>query len=263
MTGAPLETLLRRDRAIVLAALAAVTALAWAYLAWSGGQHGTDGAMAGMDMASPGLVAWSAADFLLMFLMWAVMMIGMMTPSVAPMLLIYSRVARHANQRAQPFAATGWFAAGYLLAWAVFAAAATLLQWLLERAALMTPAMALASKPLGGALLVAAGLYQWTPLKDACLGQCRSPFQFIQSRGGFRSDRRGSIRLGLEHGAFCIGCCWALTLLLFLFGVMNLLWIAALAALVLVEKAFRGGRYVARASGVLFIVAGIALIAAS
>jgi predicted metal-binding membrane protein len=260
VTHAPLETLLRRDRAVVLAALAAVALVAWVYLAWTSAHQSSAGGMIGMDMASPELGGWSAADVLLTFLMWAIMMIGMMTPSVAPMLLIYARVARHANERAQPFASTGWFAAGYLLAWVIFAAAATLLQWLLNQAALMTPAMALASEPLGGALLVAAGLYQWTPFKDACLGQCRSPFQFIQSRGGFRSDRGGSIRLGLEHGAFCIGCCWALMLLLFLVGVMNLLWIAALAALVLVEKAFRGGRYVARATGIMFIVAGSALI---
>jgi len=197
-----------------------------------------------------------------MFLMWTVMMVGMMTPSVAPMLLLYSRVARHADERAQPFAPTGWFAAGYLLAWVMFSAAATLLQWLLEQGALMTPAMALASRPMAAAVLVAAGVYQWTPFKDACLGQCRAPFQFIQSRGGFRSDRRGSLRLGVEHGAFCIGCCWMLMLLLFLVGVMNLLWIAALAALVLGEKAFRGGRHLARAAGVVFILAGIGLIAA-
>lgn len=263
-SGAPLEKLLRRDRTVVLAALTGVVAIAWSYLIWSGEQAGSDsqaGPMAGMDMAAPHLGAWSAGYALLMFGMWAVMMVGMMTPSVAPMLLIYARVARQANERQQPFPPTGWFAAGYLLAWVLFAAAATLLQWLLEQTALMGPEMALVSRPVAAALLIGAGLYQWTPLKDACLGQCRSPFQFIQSRGGFRSDRKGSLRLGLEHGAFCIGCCWVLMLLLFLFGVMNLLWIAALAALVLVEKLVPVGRYIARAAGVAFVVSGVGILA--
>lgn len=275
MTGTGLERLLRRDRIVVLAALAGIVVLAWLYLAWLG-PHGAgvdpggtdhDG-MAGMGMGpagapelSAGLSPWSGADFLLMFSMWAVMMVGMMTPSVAPMLLIYARVARHADGRGKPFAPTGWFAFGYLLAWVAFAILATSLQWLLERAALLTPAMTIAAAPLGGALLVAAGVYQWTPVKDACLGRCRSPLQFIQAHGGFRPERRASLLLGLKHGGYCIGCCWALMLLLFLGGVMNFLWITALAILVLAEKLLPGGRLLPRAAGAAFILAGLALIA--
>lgn len=277
MTEGSLERVLRRDRAIVLAALLAVLVLAWIYLASSGAHWMADdpahsaGAMTGMDAASsaelpngaPELGAhfapWSAADFLLMFLMWAVMMVGMMTPSVAPMLLIYARVARHSDRGARPFAPVGWFAGGYLLAWFGFAALATSLQWLLEQAALLTPSMAAADRILGGILLIGAGIYQWTPLKEACLGQCRSPFRFIQSNGGFRGDPGGSVLLGLRHGAFCIGCCWALMLLLFLGGVMNLLWIAFLAATVLAEKVLPAGRHLARAIGAAFILAGLGL----
>src|SRR5688572_5937588 len=128
---------------------------------------------------STGFGAWSGTDFLLMALMWAVMMVGMMTPSAAPMILIYARVARQANERGHAFAASGWFASGYLLAWSGFALLATALQWLLETSALMTPAMRIADTMLAGSLLVAAGLYQWTPLKRACLGRCRSPMHFI------------------------------------------------------------------------------------
>jgi len=255
VTGATLEALLRRDRAVVLTALAIILLLAWLHLIGMA-EPAPGAAMGGMGPAQ-----WSAADFLTMLAMWAAMMVGMMTPSVAPMLLLYARVARSAGERGQPFAATGWFALGYLLAWSAFALLATGAQWLMEQAALMTPAMAIADRQIGGALLVAAGAYQWTPAKDACLGRCRSPLQFIQSHGGFRPERHASLLLGLKHGAWCIGCCWALMLLLFLGGVMNLLWIAALAAIVLAEKVVPGGRVLARAVGAAFILAGAALLA--
>ncbi len=264
MTGGRLETLLRRDRAIVLAALAAIAVLAWIYLLSLRAGASGDGAMAGMEMhpaAGAELGPWSTADFLLMLAMWAAMMVGMMTPSVAPMLLIYARVARSAEASGQPLAATGWFALGYLLAWSAFAVLATLSQWLLEQAAMMNPMMAIADRRLAGALLLAAGAYQWTPVKNACLGRCRSPLQFIQSYGGFRRERHAALLLGLRHGLYCIGCCWALMLLLFLGGVMNLLWIAALSAFVLAEKLLPGGRSFAVASGAAFIAAGAALLA--
>ena len=264
MTGGRLERLLRRDRAIVLAALAAIVLLAWIYLLSGARTAGPDhGAMAGMDMgaaADTRMAPWSASDFLLMLAMWAAMMVGMMVPSVAPMLLIYARVARSAEERGQPFAATGWFALGYLIAWSAFALLATSSQWLLEQAAMMTPTMAIADRRIAGALLVAAGAYQWTPVKNACLGRCRSPLQFIQSEGGFRRERSASLLLGLKHGLYCIGCCWALMLLLFFGGVMNLLWIAALAAIVLAEKLLPGGPVLAKASGAIFLLAGAVLL---
>jgi predicted metal-binding membrane protein len=257
VTGGQLERLLRRDRAIVLAALAATLLLAWLYLLMSAAPaHGPGRDAMGMEMGAP----WLAADFLLMLAMWAAMMVGMMVPSVAPMLLLYARVARSAEERGQPFAATGWFACGYLAAWSAFALLATCSQWLLDQAALMTPRMAIADRGIAAALLVAAGLYQWTPAKNACLGRCRSPLQFIQSQGGFRRERGASLVLGLKHGAFCIGCCWALMLLLFLGGVMNPLWIAGLAAIVLAEKVVPGGALLARVSGAVFVVAGAAML---
>ena len=267
-----LETLLRRDRAILLAALAAIVLLACVYLIGFGAMPaGSEGQAMGAKMAGSGsahprsiaaaVAPWSAADFLVMLLMWTAMMLGMMTPSAAPMILLYARVGRQAAGSASPLAPAGWFAGGYLLAWTGFAAVATTLQWLLERAMLLTPTMAAASPALGGALLIAAGIYQWTPLKDSCLRQCRAPFQFIQRHGGFQRDRRGALILGLRHGAYCIGCCWGLMLLLFAGGVMNLLWIAALAVLVLAEKSLRVGRKLGRGAGVVLIAAGLAVAA--
>jgi predicted metal-binding membrane protein len=195
-----------------------------------------------------------------MFAMWAVMMVGMMIPSAAPMILIYTRVARQAQGRGAVFASAGWFAAGYLLAWTGFALIATLLQWGLERALLLTPMMASATPAFSGLLLIGAGLYQWTPLKRACLSQCQSPLLFIQRHGGFRGERGAAIALGLKHGAFCIGCCWALMVLLFVGGVMNLLWIAALGALVLAEKLVPG-RWLQQVAGVVMVVVGMLMLA--
>ena len=195
MNRTGLEQLLRRDRAIVAAALVAIVALAWIYvLRLAAGMD-----MGGMDMTgfrmisagfemvmTPATSPWSATEFALTFAMWAVMMIGMMTPSAAPMILIYARAGSMASAAGRPLAATGWFVAAYLVVWTGFALAATTAQWALDRLALLDPAMASASELLGGALLVVAGLYQWTPLKHACLSKCQSPLQFIQRHGGFR-----------------------------------------------------------------------------
>jgi len=171
------EAVLRRDRAIVIAALAIITTLAWADIIWLA----DDMAMGGMDMTGfrmipagqglmmPASAPWQPIEFAYVFAMWAVMMIGMMTPSVAPMILIYARVGRQAVSSGHPFAASGWVACGYLTAWLGFSLAATSAQWVLERAALLTPMMESASAVLGGTVLIAAGIYQWTPVKEACL----------------------------------------------------------------------------------------------
>jgi predicted metal-binding membrane protein len=155
-----------------------------------------------------------------------------------------------------------WFAGGYLLAWSAFSLAATTVQWALERAALLTPMMESASRLLGGIVLIVAGLYQWTPLKDACLSNCQAPLAFIMRYGGFRAEPAGALALGLRHGLYCVGCCWALMALLFVGGVMNLLWIAALAILVLLEKVTPSGRIIARLAGLGLIACGIWLLTA-
>lgn len=269
MSGSAVEVVLRRDRVVVLAALVLITALAWADLAFlskdmaMGGMDMTGYRMipAGRDLMMPATEPWKPIEFGYVFAMWAVMMIGMMTPSVAPMILLYARVGRQATSSGKPFAAAAWFAGGYLLAWTAFSLVATSLQWALERASLLTPMMESAGNVLGGVILVVAGLYQWTPVKHACLINCQSPLAFMMRHGGFRGDPGGALLLGSRHGLYCIGCCWALMALLFVGGIMNLLWIAALAFLVLLEKALPSGRLIPRLSGIIFVAIGGWLLA--
>jgi predicted metal-binding membrane protein len=269
MTVGTLETVLRRDRLIVASALGAVVALSWAYVLWLAADMDMDGmnmsgfrmVPAGVGMMAPAAAPWSAVEFAFVFVMWAVMMVGMMAPSAAPMILMYARAARQEKNAGKPFAATGWFAAGYFLAWAGFSLAATAVQWVLEREALLDERMASASALLGAVVLIVAGIYQWTPIKSACLAQCQTPFRFLVSHGGFRSSVSGCLRLGMLHGTYCLGCCWMLMALLFVVGVMNVLWIALLALLVLLEKVTPWGRWVARVAGVVSVAAGIWMMA--
>ena len=263
MSEAAIEAMLRRDRAIVAAALVILTALAWAYVWWLAADMDMSGMdMSGFRMIPAGTTApWNAMEFALVFAMWAVMMIGMMTPSATPMILIYARVGRQAARQGTPLAASCYFAGGYLLTWIGFALVASSAQWALERAALLTPMMAGASDMFSGTVLIAAGVYQWTPLKDACLRQCQSPLLFIQRHGGFRSDLLGTLALGARHGAYCIGCCWVLMALLFVGGVMNVLWIAAIAILVLAEKVIPAGRVISRIAGAGLFAGGAWLLA--
>lgn len=242
----PLEVLLRRDRWFVVAGLAGATSIAWAYLALMA---------ADMDgMAMPAMTVWSLLDAWLMIVMWAVMMVGMMLPSAAPMILLYAAVSRKQRDRGRVFAPTGAFAAGYLIVWTAFSLTATTLQWALEQAALLSPMMVSASPWLGGGLLIAAGLYQWTPAKQACLRRCRAPTEFLARI--WRNGTGGAIVMGVHHGAYCVGCCWALMGLLFVLGVMNLLWVAVITAFVLIEKIAPGGHRLARVAGTLFVASG-------
>lgn len=238
MTG-PAEAILRRQRGVTLAGLLVVTALAWAWLA-SG---------AGMGMA----MAWTVERIFLTLSMWWVMMIAMMVPAAAPVVLLYARAAPQPHSLA--------FLAGYLLCWLAFSIAAVALQFALEEAGRLTPmGMALSSPWFAGGLLIAAGLYQFSPLKSTCLAHCRSPVRWLSSH--YRPGAGGALRMGLSHGAFCVGCCWLLMLLLFVVGVMNLAWVAALTLVVAAEKLLPGGAWIARISGVAMIGWGIALFVA-
>ena len=251
-----LEIVLKRDRAVVLAGIVGIVALAWAYmfyLAW--GMKDMD---MGTGMAMPQVQPWGAVDFALMFIMWAVMMVAMMVPTAAPMILVFVTVNRRRREQQRPFTSTGIFLLGYLVVWTGFAVLATLAQWGLHTAALLSPMMGSASPTVGGALLVAAGIFQWTPLKYSCLKHCRTPLGFLMSE--WREGRDGSLVMGLRHGLFCLGCCWILMSLLFVLGVMNLLWIAALAGFVLVEKVAPAGQWVSRLSGLVLIIWGAWII---
>lgn len=254
-----LESLLRRDKALVLVALAAITLLAWAYLFYlAPGMSRMDsvGELGGMATAQMS-VGFGPVDFGLMFLMWAVMMVGMMVPSAAPMILAFAGINRRRRQQGNPYVPTVVFLSGYLLVWAGFSVAATLFQFALIFAILGYHILA-AGPVIGGALLLAAGAFQLSPIKAACLRHCRTPMGFITN--DWREGSRGALLMGLHHGAYCLGCCWALMGLLFLLGLMNLLWIAALAAVVLVEKVAPAGAWMSRLLGLAFLVWGAWLL---
>jgi predicted metal-binding membrane protein len=243
---------LRRDRAVALAGLAGVAVLAWIYVIRMADvpAHAAM-AMPGMDDGGRAGLAWLVG-------MWAVMMIAMMLPSAAPTILLFATVSRRRRLQGVPGTSVAIFTLGYLLVWTAYAAGAATLQWLLHRAALLSPAMASASPLLGGGLLVAAGVYQWMPLKAACLSHCRSPLGFFAAE--WHEGAWGALRMGMRHGSYCVGCCWLLMALLFVAGVMNLLWVAAIAGFVLLEKLMPGGERVGRMVGVVLVFWGVWVI---
>jgi len=251
-----LEAALRRQRAIVLAGLVGVVALAWGYLGILAGAM--DGMPAAVDAAMTGAAPWTGLDFALMFVMWAVMMVAMMVPGAAPAILLYARIAHAQRERGHILAPTGMFVAGYVVAWTIFSLFATLLQWAMDQSAMLPSTMAGVGPRLGGVLLILAGLYQFMPIKHACLRHCRAPLQFFSSR--WRKGVGGALRMGLEHGAYCVGCCWFLMGLLFVAGVMNLLWVAAIAGFVLLEKVLPHGILFGRGAGGALAAAGVLLI---
>ena len=254
--GAAIDALLRQDRAVVLAGIVAVAALDWAYMVYLA--QGSN-AM-GMSMAMAQLQSWSAADFGLMFLMWAVMMTAMMVPTAAPMILLFATVNRRRREQERPFVSTGVFLSGYVIVWCGFAVAATVGNWALHVNSLLSSMMGESTSDyLGGALLIVAGVFQWSRLKYACLTHCRSPLSFLMSE--WREGTGGALQMGLRHGAYCVGCCWILMSLLFVLGVMNLLWIAALAGFVLLEKVVPAGHRLSRVTGVLLLGWGVSMAA--
>jgi len=249
MKGTPtLEALLQRDRRLVVCGLAATAALAWAYqiyMAW-GMAHTMSPILAAL---MPNMQKWRVWDLFLLFAMWVFMMVAMMVPSVAPTILAFAAINRKRREQDSPFVPTAIFLAGYLAAWAAFSLAATLAQWGLHAASLVSTAMVATSPVLGGALLIAAGIFQWTRLKEACLARCRSPVGFILTH--WRDGSTGSFRLGVLHGSYCVGCCALLMALLFVTGVMNIWWMAVLTAFVLLEKLLPAHRLTERVVGLL------------
>jgi predicted metal-binding membrane protein len=213
------------ERALVGVVLFAVVALAWAYL------FALAAAMGEMSssLAMPMTADWTVRDWAFMATMWAVMMIGMMLPSASPMIMSYRSFTRSGSLTGS----TSAFATGYLVAWVGFAVLAAAAQWALHNLALVSP-MGVATTPVAGTFLAGAGIFQFTKLKQACLGKCRTPLGFLMTQ--WRDGTRGAMVMGARHGVYCVTCCWALMVLLFVLGVMNLAWVAVLAAIVLVEK---------------------------
>ena len=245
---------LRHDRAVVLGSLSFVILLAWGYLLTGAGVG-----MELMDMGGGRMMAmapeWTLAYGLVVFAMWAVMMVAMMLPSAAPVTLLIASLTRKRRAAGTTVGfATAPFVLGYLAVWLTFAAVAALLQWQLDRAELLSETMAFASTMVAGSVLVLAGIYQWTPLKQACLRHCRSPLDFLLHH--WRDGALGAFVSGARHGVFCLGCCWMLMALLFVGGIMNLAWIAGIALIVLIEKTLPWGGRMGRATGIVLIAWG-------
>jgi predicted metal-binding membrane protein len=252
-----LEKLLKRDRLVILAGIIGITLVTWAYMLYEARGMTLTGAChcAGLKMSGPDLAPWSMAVLVPLFLMWTEMMVAMMLPSAAPMLLIFGALNRNRREQDSPYVPVGVFLLGYLAIWTAFSALAAIAQWALHGAALLSPTMASTSRLLSGALLLAAGVFQWTSLKRVCLVHCRTPLSFLMA--GWRDGRLGAFLMGLRHGAYCSGCCWLLMALLFVAGVMNMWWVAMIAALVLAEKVAPKGLGFGKVVGVLWIVWGL------
>ena len=258
------EAVLRRDRAVVIAALVAVIAMAWTWILLGAGTG-----MSALDMAlgskaegPTGVMVsavWSSGYASLMFTMWWVMMAAMMLPSAAPILLLFARVNRKERSAGRPFIPTGIFAVGYLVAWGGFSIFATGLQWALENLGWLSPMVVTTNYWLGAAILLAAGVWQLTPIKGMCLRHCRSPMGFLVQ--SWRPGRGGAFRMGLEHGSFCLGCCWLLMGLLFFGGIMNLFWIIGLAGFVLLEKTVPIGSWIGWIFGLGLAACGVLMFA--
>jgi predicted metal-binding membrane protein len=290
-----LESVVKRDRAIVIAGLLTVIVLSWIYILTGAGMGMTAFEMSSLslpwqtssDMAMPNQMGesqvthrqamgsmmeqahmammkpavWTAGYAFLMFMMWWVMMIAMMLPSASPMILIFARVNRSQKSQGAPFVPTTVFASGYLVAWGAFSLIAVGLQWGLERIGLLSAMLGSTGAIFGGLVLIVTGIYQFTPLKQACLRHCRNPFQFVTHH--WRTGKLGAFRMGLDHGGLCVACCWFLMALLFVGSVMNLYWIIGIALFVLLEKTVPAGHWLGYLAGVGLLLWGGWLLAGS
>jgi predicted metal-binding membrane protein len=254
----PIPTPSWRTRALIAGCIVLITALAWAYLVrlnrrmMSPIEGDTMMAAMGMVLHQP----WGAGDLLLTFVMWAVMMVGMMAAPALPVLLLFAGMQAQRGRGTAP--AIPSFGLGYLVVWLAFSACATAAQWALHERALLSSTMATTSTVLAGVILILAGAYQLTPLKTRCLARCQSPLGFLMSH--WRDGSSGAFLMGFRHGIFCLGCCWALMAVLFVVGVMNLAWVAVLTFVILAEKLGPAGARVSRAGGAILIVLGAVLV---
>jgi predicted metal-binding membrane protein len=256
----PVAALVSRDRSIIGSCILLISALAWAYLIQLNHQMASSAASETM-MAKMGMTIdapWGARDFFFTFAMWAVMMVGMMTPTAAPVLMLFTEMQTTRGDSGAPIKAM-LFGLGYVTVWVAFSAAAALAQWGLHQGVWLSSNMAVTSSRLAAVILIGAGLYQMTPAKSGCLRQCQSPLGFLL--GNWRDGGKGAFQMGIRHGAYCLGCCWALMAVLFVVGVMNLAWVAALTVFILAEKFGRTGAWVARAGGVVMIAVGAFVLA--
>ena len=255
LTEMEIERLIRKDKIIVLLLLAGLALMAWTYMV-----HMAPPSTSGMVMgeASPCMMQWGFPDILLSLVMWSIMMVAMMLPAATPMVLMFASVNRQQNQQSVSLISTGSFVLGYLIIWIVYSGISAIVQWGLHSAALLSHSMVISSPVLGGSLLLAAGVFQWTPFRDACMKKCRSPLGFILSE--WREGKAGALIMGIKHGMYCVGCCWILMSLSLVLGVMNLLWMAVLTVFMVLEKTGAVGSWLSRAAGLVFIVWGLTII---
>jgi predicted metal-binding membrane protein len=244
-----------RDKVIIYGGVFLVSLVGWVYMFYMGW------AMENMDLVDMwmppmgGTRAWDVYDFWMLFVMWAVMMVAMMTPSVVPMVMMFATINKGKQKKGLPYAPTFIFLSGYLVAWALFSIVASAIQYPLHVSGLLNPMMNSRSYLLSGGILVLAGLYQWTPLKDACLTECRSPLSFLMT--SWKEGHWGALRLGVHHGLYCIGCCWALMAVLFAVGVMNMLWVLLITIFVVLEKIGPvSSRYLRAVTGLIMVIWG-------
>jgi predicted metal-binding membrane protein len=236
--------------------LIGVIILAWVYTVHLTSSMGI--AVMGFEVISPHEHTWTSAEFYLNCLMWSVMQIAMMAPTAAPMLLFYTKVSRERYPKQGPYLLTGLFLIGYLIVWIGFSVLATFIQWGLHTASLLSTGVLKATPIVGGILLISAGVFQFSHLKNTCLTHCRTPVGFIMTE--WRDGKMGALIMGILHGGYCVGCCWLLMALLFVAGVMNLLWMVVITFFVLVEKIAPGGDRIGKYGGVLFFLWGIWMI---
>lgn len=242
--------LYHKDRLIIFSGLAVITVFSWAYMIHMAmNMTGT-----GMTMTKPCLMHWGIGDIIHLFVMWTIMMAAMMLPAATPMIMIFVTVNGQQSNGENPLIPTWFFILGYLAVWTAYSAVATLAQWGLHLSALLTHHMVITSPLLGGLLLIAAGIFQWTPFRDACMSKCRSPLGFLMTE--WREGRRGALIMGLKAGLFCVGCCWLLMILSFVLGVMNMIWMAALTAFMLLEK-ITDNKWLSRTAGLILVAWGL------
>lgn len=250
-----LTRLLKCDQLFVLISVIILVALSWMYIFHLSSLMSSD-FMEGMTM--PQMWEWSFKDFSANFAMWSVMMIAMMLPSATPMILIFSNVNKKRNEHGNEFVPTWIFVSSYITLWIAFSLFATIVQWFLHHFALLSDGLRIISPSISGLLLISAGVYQFTSVKYACLKNCQSPLGFIW--GNWRYGKQGALSMGLKHGLYCIGCCWVLMILLFLVGIMNILWIAVISIFIFIEKIIARGRLLSYFSGSILVLWGLWLL---
>ncbi len=249
-----MKNLLQKDRFIVFSGLVMITVFCWIYMIHMAmNVTGT-----GMNMTQPCLMNWGIGDIVHLFVMWTVMMAAMMLPAAAPMIMMFVTVNGQQGKTRPPLIPTWLFVLGYFSVWTAYSGLATLAQWGLHLSALLTHHMVITSPFLGGSLLLVAGVFQWTPFRDACMSKCRSPLGFIMTE--WREGPAGAMIMGLKAGLYCVGCCWLLMILSFVLGVMNMIWMAALTAFMLLEKV-TDDQWISRTAGLILVAWGLWVVA--